>query len=346
VVIAALSAILISILGGGLLARSIARPIIELKTVAGRLAAGDYAQRSQVQTGDEIGQMAEAFNQMAGAIQKRDEALNQWNQSLDKRVRERTMQLEEANNEVRESSRLKDEFLAVMSHELRTPLNAIIGFTGISAMTGRLDDDNFHRNQRVRANAERLLNLINDILDISRIESGRLQLVPAEIRVRDLIEKLRRQMDVLAEQKGLQFKVSIDEALPESIYTDEDAVTKIITNLLSNAFKFTKDGEVALSLVCRPDHWIIEARDTGSGIPSHMHEVIFEKFRQVDSSAKREFGGSGLGLSIVRHLVDALDGTIKVSSDVGKGSTFTVTLPLVVPPQVLEEVRDVTYATH
>jgi signal transduction histidine kinase len=227
-----------------------------------------------------------------------------------------------------EANRFKDEFLATMSHELRTPLNAIIGFLGLMSMSEQLDTENSHMAERARANAERLLTLINDILDLSKIQSGRMELIETALSPRKLARRWESQMDVLAKQKGVTFTVEIDEKLPELLTIDEDAVTKVATNLLSNAFKFTDVGEVTLRLQRRDSNWIIEVQDTGIGIPAHMQQVVFESFRQVDSSYQRAHGGTGLGLAIVQQLAKAMGGTVVLVSGEGKGSTFTVTLPL------------------
>jgi signal transduction histidine kinase len=237
-----------------------------------------------------------------------------------------------------ENNRFKDQFLAVMSHELRTPLNAMIGFLGIMQMSGKFDDRNKHMLDRTRANAERLLNLINDILDLSKIESGRMELIPTPVSPIDMAKQWQYQMDVLARQKGVAFHVEVDEKLPVKLLIDEGAITKIAVNLLSNAFKFTEKGEVHLRLKSLGTEWAIEVSDTGIGIPTHMHETIFESFRQVDNSFKRTYGGTGLGLSIIQHLVKAMDGNIRLQSVIGQGTTFTVTLPVqtaqVVSPEV------------
>lgn len=306
----------------------ITRPISQLQTVADRMMHGDYSQRAIVETNDEIGQLSVAFNSMSEAIQKRDADLSGVNSALEKRIEDRTKELRIATREAQEASRLKDEFLAIMSHELRTPLNAMLGFQGILLMTSKLDDRGQHMLRRAQANANRLLTLINDILDISRIESGRMQFVKSNVSFQELTDKLQSQMGVLAEEKLLKFNVNIDPALPLTILIDEDAITKIVTNLLGNAFKFTEKGSVSLDLTKKDDTVVISVRDTGIGIPTHMHDVIFERFRQVDGSSKRTHGGSGLGLAIVQKLVLALNGTINVQSVVGEGSTFTVVLPL------------------
>jgi signal transduction histidine kinase len=304
------------------------RPLSQLQDVARHMSAGDYSQRVVVRTVDEVGQLGRAMNEMAETIEERSTRLSELNQNLAAIVDERTKELRAAVQEAREASRLKDEFLAVMSHELRTPLNAIIGFQGIMMMSHKLDDRSRRMVERTRANAERLLNLINDILDISRIEAGRMEITPEDVRIQALIEKISGPMSVLAEEKNLDFVIRVSPDVPEKILVDEDAITKVITNLLSNAFKFTEKGQVTLDLARQNGHWQIEVSDTGIGIPAHMQEVIFEQFRQVDGSTKRKYGGSGLGLAIVQRLCAAMNGTIQVRSAPGEGSTFTVTLPL------------------
>src|SRR5258708_24997300 len=171
---------------------------------------------------------------------------------------------------VRETIRSKDEFLAVVSHELRTPLNAIIGFLGIMKMSSKLDERNLHMVERARSNATRLLALINDILDVSKIEAGKMELVKIPVRLRTMVERWQSQMRVLAKQKGLEFNVHVDNDLPEKVLIDEDVVTKIATNLLSNAFKFTEKGSVSLNIKRgAPNEWVISVADTGVGIPEN-----------------------------------------------------------------------------
>ena len=248
----------------------------------------------------------------------------------EKEAEERTRTALAAEAAALESSQFKDQFLAVMSHELRTPLNAIMGFLGIMSMSGKLDERSTHMVQRSRANAERLLNLINDILDISKIESGRFEIVPTPIDLRELAGRWQFQIDVLAKQKGLDFALDIDQNLPEKVCVDDGALTKIAINLLSNAIKFTEKGTVSLKLWRQAEQWVLEVKDSGIGIPVHMHETIFESFRQVDNSFKRAYGGTGLGLSIVRNLVKTMAGSIRLQSTMGAGSQFTVTLPLTI----------------
>jgi len=297
-----------------LITRTIEEPIELMAEATQDMAQGNYDRRINYHSEDEIGQLAMSFNQMGEAIQQRN------------------MQLNEALEEATEANRLKDEFLATMSHELRTPLNAIIGFLGIISMTADLSEKNNHRLSRAMLNSERLLGLINNILDISRIEAGRMKISKSPVNIRELVEDLQSQLDVLLEDKDVEFAVNIDDSIPEEVLTDEDAIAKIITNLSGNAMKFTDHGEVGVKLYSdNTQTWIIEVSDTGIGIPVHMQETIFDRFRQVDGSSTREHGGSGLGLAIVSGLCREMNGTITVDSEVGKGSTFKIELPLEQP---------------
>ena len=284
----------------------------------------------------------EELRERVDYYQERATLLANQAEELETRVQERTRELEkarqdlEASNEelivatreAQEASRLKDEFLSVMSHELRTPLNAILGYQGILELMGGLQGEDLEMVQRTQTNARRLLNLINDVLDISRIEAGRLELVPEELTVTTLVNDICAQMEVLAAEKRLAFNVAIDDAVPPTVYMDEDALSKILVNLLGNAFKFTQEGAVGLNVGANDGHLVIAVSDTGPGIPVYKQEIIFERFRQADSSSTREHGGSGLGLSIVQQLCQVMGGQVTVNSDVGRGSIFTVTLPL------------------
>jgi len=182
--------------------------------------------------------------------------------------------------------------------------------------------------ERISSNSERLLNLINSVLDIAKIEAGRLEIQSEPLDPRQLVEKWQMQMSVLAQKKGLSMDINIDPSLPREIYGDSERLSQIAINLLSNAFKFTEKGGVTLSLKRTDPSWIIEVADTGIGIPPHALNYIFDEFRQVDGSTTRVYGGSGLGLAIVRNLCRMMDGSIAVTSELDRRSVFTVTLPL------------------
>lgn len=257
----------------------------------------------------------------------------------EEKIQSQTLSLVSANRDLAvakrradEATHLKSQFLATMSHELRTPLNAIIGYTEIqlAGMTGPLTEEQEEYQDRVLSNAEHLLGLINDVLDISKIEAGRMDIVTRPINLASWLDNIIQQTGVLAEDKGLELVVQIDEIMPEVIIGDATRLQQIALNLLSNAIKFTDEGTVSIQLTpYQQGTWQIIVTDTGFGIPAHQQETIFQEFRQVDGSSKRKHGGTGLGLAIVRKLALTMGGTVRVSSVLGEGSTFYVTLPLV-----------------
>lgn len=308
-------------------ASRIAAPIIALTQTATRVAQGDLTQRAQIHSRSESGMLATAFNTMT------DQLVTNIGQ-LDQKVQEvetANKALRVATAQAKEAARLKSEFLSTMSHELRTPLNAIIGFCGIilEGMGGEVDDEARGMLQRINDNSERLLGLINEVLDLARIEAGRMELVSGPMSPKTLAERWSSQMMALSQQKGLNFEVDVDPDLPAIVYGDGARITQIAINLLSNAFKFTETGTVRLEMRRDTETWLIRVVDTGVGIPPHALNYIFDEFRQVDGSSRRMYGGSGLGLAIVRNLARIMNGQVKVTSELGKGSTFTVSLPLI-----------------
>ena len=254
-------------------------------------------------------------------IQAQNEALTQANQEL-----------AEARKQAEQATRLKSEFLATMSHELRTPLNAIIGYTEIqlAGMTGDLNPEQHDYQERVLANAEHLLGLINDVLDLSKIEAGRMELLAKPFNLHEWVNDIVQQNRILAEEKGLDFSVDVDAQLPPMLIGDAARLKQVVINLLSNAIKFTNQGHVQIDVSQNDaETWKIVVSDSGMGIPVHAQETIFEEFRQVDGTARRQHGGTGLGLAIVRKLVLMMGGNIRLKSEIDNGSTFTVIVPLV-----------------
>lgn len=320
--VAGLLGIIISIL----LSRTLTEPLRTLIVATDRIAQGDLTQTITVHSSDEVAVLASAFNLMIKQLRETIQGMQQRTDEL----RRSEEELRVANALARESVRLKSEFMSTMSHELRTPLNAILGFSSIllTGMGGEIDADALHMIERINSNSDRLLHLINNILDIAKIEAGRLEIQSQPLNPRQMAEKWQMQMSVLAENKGLDFNLNIDPSLPQELYGDAERLSQIGINLLSNAFKFTPKGKVTLSLRSDTASWFIEVADTGIGIPPHALNYIFDEFRQVDGSSTRVYGGSGLGLAIVRNLCRMMDGNIKVTSELDKGSTFTVTLPL------------------
>lgn len=298
-----------------LMTRLVLWPLRTLSAAAEDISRGKWdTEFPVVRSRDEIGKLTSSFRNMTTTLE------------------ERTLELEVATVKAMEASRIKGEFLSTMSHELRTPLNAIIGFTELvlREISGPLTEKQSHQLSRVHANSLHLLGLINDILDLSKIEAGRMEIYHAPYSPGGMIKTVTDKMSTLPEEKGLNFVIDVDDALPESVIGDQARVEQVVINLLSNAFKFTEQGEVELQVKVLPDNerWQMTVRDTGVGIAPHALEYIFDEFRQADGTARRAYGGSGLGLAISRNLCRLMEGEIQVKSELGVGSTFIVTLPL------------------
>ena len=262
-----------------------------------------------------------------------EQALRELNDSLERKVDERTRALADARTRAEAADRLKSAFLATMSHELRTPLNSILGFTGIvlQGLAGPLNDEQRRQLTMVRTSARHLLELINDVLDISKIEAGQLELRPARFELQAAVDRVVAMIAPLAEKKGLAVRVVVP-AEPGAAHTDQRRVEQVLLNLLNNAVKFTEHGEVRLTLSLA-DGWArIEVADTGVGIRADQLSELFQPFRQLDTGLQRQHEGTGLGLAICQRLVERLGGTIGVDSEVGRGSVFWVRLPLELPP--------------
>jgi signal transduction histidine kinase len=269
--------------------------------------------------------------------------LREINRELDQRVEERTYELaqanaelEAANDRLKELDRLKSRFVSMVSHELRTPLSAIQGFSEIlqAKVYGPITEKQDGAIERIMANTNRLLHIVNDLLDQARIEAGQLALQIEPFAPTDLAEDLHSTMDVIAQNKGLELGTTVTEDLPETLYGDRKRLHQILVNLVNNSLKFTREGGVYVDVTrWDPEHWRIQVRDTGMGMPEEALEYIFEPFRQVDGSATREHKGVGLGLSIVQQLVQLMGGNIKVESELDVGSTFIITLPFAQPEE-------------
>jgi len=238
--------------------------------------------------------------------------------------------LEDARDAAEESSRLKSALLANMSHELRTPLNAILGYAHLLAEDPGLDDRQREDVARIVESGERLLRLITDLLDLSRIEAGRMELAVEQVDVGELLQGTSRAIQPELRRKGLDLAIQIEPGLP-TIAADPLRLSQILLNLASNAVKFTDAGRVTLRAARTPDGVAVSVSDTGPGIPPEELPRIFEAFRQADSTATRRHGGSGLGLAIARELAEMHGGTIETASAVGHGTTFTLLLPLAPP---------------
>ncbi len=254
--------------------------------------------------------------------------LRQRNAQLQKRVRKRSAELARANGDLREASRHKSEFLANMSHELRTPLNSIIGFTEfiIDGKSGPLNEKQKSQLEMVHSSGTHLLNLINDLLDLSKIEAGKAEVSKDWFSLASVVEQVLRTVMPMAARKNLSLERKLD--IPERIYSDRRMVFQILLNLVNNALKFTEHGGVTIRGSVAGGELRMTVADTGIGMKPESVMKLFEAFRQVDSSANRRHEGTGLGLYLCKRLLTLLGGDISVESELGKGSRFTFTLPI------------------
>jgi signal transduction histidine kinase len=287
-----------------------------------RIGSGDLSHRVELKTGDEIEILAEEFNKMTGQLRDAHAGLEQ-------KVAVRTQELAVANQKLDEASRHKSQFLANVSHELRTPLNAIIGFTRVvlRKTEGQIPDLQSENLQKVLISAEHLLQLINGLLDLSKIEAGRMEVLAEFFRLDEVIEKAASTVEPMLKDGSVRLVREIALDLPP-INTDREKFEQILLNLLSNAAKFTERGEIKISAWQENGFLKVAVSDTGIGMEREALQHIFEEFRRVDVAGTRKFSGTGLGLAIVKKLVTLLGGEISVKSELGKGSTFTVTLPI------------------
>jgi signal transduction histidine kinase len=261
-------------------------------------------------------------------VASRTRELREANEEMEQRIVERTAQLAEAKEWAEEADRLKSSFLATMSHELRTPLNSIIGFSGIleQGLAGPLNPEQMKQMGMVRASARHLLDLINDILDLSKIEAGELVVASQDFDLRSSIENAVATVRPLAEKKGLTVRAEIAPSVG-SVESDRRRVEQILLNILGNAIKFTERGGVTVFSEADATGVSVSVKDTGIGIEAEHLREIFEPFRQVDSGLTRNYEGTGLGLAICRRLAHKLGGEVSAVSEYGVGSTFTLTLP-------------------
>ena len=275
------------------------------------------------------------LEQTNSQLSERTEALDQRNLALRRVQRD----LNDRAEELQRASRYKSEFLANMSHELRTPLNSALILSKLLGDNpqGNLTPEQVKFAESIYASGNDLLLLINDILDIAKVEAGKMELVAEDVRVSRLTDSLSMTFTPLANHKSLTFRLDLEPGAPTSVNTDRQRLEQILKNLLSNALKFTERGEVVLSVAAGPDGGVAFCvSDSGIGIQTDQHEVIFEAFRQADGTTSRRYGGTGLGLSISRDLTHLLGGTLEVQSEPGQGSTFTLTLPAALPSKPAE----------
>lgn len=324
-----------------LLQKVISTPIISLTRIARIVSEKkDFSVRAEKHASDEIGVLIDVFNDMLAAIQSRDETLRVYREHLEEQVFARTSELRKTNKKLKSAkeaaeaaNRAKSEFLANMSHEIRTPMNAVLGFTDllISLIT---DPRQKSYLESISSSGKSLLMLINGILDLSKIEAGKMELECEPVSPQTMFNEIAHLFSLQASEKNLEFSVVIAEDMPDCLILDEVRIRQIMFNLVGNAVKFTDKGSVRVLVdhqPCPDDpdkvNLAMAVDDTGIGIPPQYHKEIFDAFKQTDGQSTKRYGGTGLGLSITKRLVEMMGGTIAVESQENKGSRFTFVIP-------------------
>jgi signal transduction histidine kinase len=312
------TSILLALLLGFVISWSFILPVREAQGFLGQVAKGDFSTTIDVPNRDEFGALATRMNQMSRELHR-----------LYTDQRQAAHQLQTLNEQLERASQAKSDFLASMSHELRTPLNSILGYTELiqDEIYGEVPAKIRDVLERVQHSGRHLLGLINDVLDLAKIEAGRMELSPTEYSVRDIVDIVSSSLRSLAVEKGLEFVAGAQADIPAA-FGDAQRIAQCLMNLAGNAVKFTRQGRVEIWVECQGETLVYRVSDTGVGIPQHQLESIFAEFRQADSTITREFGGTGLGLSITKKFVEMHGGCIWVESELGKGSTFFFSIPL------------------
>lgn len=317
--------------------RLLARPLALLEAGITSVRKGNLVPIQVSRTGDEIEFLGESFNRMIEALAASQEEIRLHQEHLEERIRQRTEELERAMHGALDASQAKSEFLANMSHELRTPMNGLLGMLDLALDGGGVPGEQKDQLETAQRCAYSLLALLNDILDLSKIEAGKMLLEKIPFEPRAVVEDCVKSQASKATQKKIDLRFEAASGPLPALLGDPLRVRQIVANLLSNAIKFTDQGRVVVKLDISPPvdervNLVIQVTDTGPGISRDKLASIFEKFTQADGSITRKYGGTGLGLAITRRLVEMQGGDVRVDSQLGRGSVFCVTLPLEIAP--------------
>jgi signal transduction histidine kinase len=321
----AVTAVALALLCGFVISWSFIIPVRKAQRFLDQVAAGNFGRHINVANRDELGDLADRMNHMSDELQR-----------FDNEQRRAAVELVRLNDQLAQASKAKSEFLANMSHELRTPMNAILGFTEmlLDGLYGEIPAPLKEPLADIQVNGRHLLHLINDVLDLSKIEAGRMELALGEYSVKEVVDIVHLSLRSLAAEKNLEFVTSVPDDLPPA-YGDNRRLAQCLMNLAGNAIKFTREGRVEIGVELAGDELVFRVTDSGIGIPKDELENVFAEFRQVDTTVTREFGGTGLGLSITKKFVEMHGGRIWVESESGKGSTFFFAVPLRVKQEAI-----------
>lgn len=350
-------AVLLALLLSTLLARSISTRVQDIVRAMCRVEAGNLGERITAIATDEIGMLGRSFNKMVAQLEQNEGVIRELNVNLERKVQERTRQLEENKQELQHSydqlmehDRLKTEFFSNVSHELRTPLTLILSPVEnlLEQRLGPLSKEQHRVLDITRRNALRLLELINDLLDFAKLEAGKPTLRRVSVDMNELVDELVSSASLLAVDRGIHLAFKPDSTLPPMM-VDRDKLEKVVANLIANALKFTETGgRVDVTSGCKDGRLTIAVNDTGIGIAPENHERIFERFVQIDGSTSRQFEGTGLGLPLARRFAELHGGRLQVESEVGRGSRFWFTIPIIpsseAPEQRANRARPTNYS--